>query len=1102
MATGHADASADSISWLSDMVGAESWSATSVGPTVAVAGPSGSPTSRDPETADAIEAASATIQNAASAGIDQIGCPLLRHGIPAASQARRNGDPEEAEYLLSRALQRENRTCDAEAPTKELDPIRWHPAFQDNATSDQKTDSDARGFWTRPESETPFRDRAHLLRARIRLETPVDDPAGALNDLEDVSASTPVEDFRLQLKADALVGVGELSRAADTLQQLYEDFSRSPLRWEARTREGFLRVKAGEPGRAIPIFNRLLELFPDHPRRFRLLYHRAIAHQKLGNLREAARQFQETWLAFPHKKEGELALARVEQLERLGIEISPVSNERLLDRYRELRTNKHWELAGTLLRKLLDSVETDDGHSGLEHRIWFELGMNAYTPQFFEQALPWFERLRDAHDRGFTEGIDSKVVDKYLERTYGKLGRVSAAIDALQRRLSSSSEFVQTRETAELLADHTRYEEAYRHLDSIYSDWAKKRWQYTWLLYKTGRLERASTNFRAMARRLSGTGEQRATYWRARSLERLGNEAKSQNVYASAVREGPNDYYGILAASRLLDMQQREAVSDAITRRTREVVGNTDEVLGALETAAEVMEGARTETPAADQRLIPRDAGVASPSASRREWTAQHCRSGTVDQRRHCHLAAGRVPPGTESFIGRLLAPSQGLSGLSFGNVGGLVFSGTDQQLARQRTGESTAPNSEFGATGAERGTSAVDIINTARRRAMNEAARQAYRLQWHEPAHVFWKGRSGGPPNQQGPPGPIPRSTSVYGSDDQQGSVRRAATVAGRLFPELRRARWLDDLGFKEAARHAARRATLEFRGTTNAERPSGEEPVELEFREWQYLIDHRSYRQGFWSYTGDEVRRYPIPDSKTAKQALVARQQTMQRHETRLRALLTDVSMDVGDFHMVRELTKDRYPRWYTTNPTGDAAQIWRQMHPRAFFDRVAPRAKEEGLNPYLIWSLMGVESAFNPDSISRAEAIGLLQVIPRTGIKVASWLGDEDFGPYDLTEPSTAIHHGTRYFGSLVDKFRGQMLLAIIGYNAGPHRVAQWLDQRGNQPLDEFVEEVPFSQARGYVRKVTGYLKTYLTLYEGQRDLYIGQRLDRNVRFYPNF
>ena len=195
-----------------------------------------------------------------------------------------------------------------------------------------------------------------------------------------------------------------------------------------------------------------------------------------------------------------------------------------------------------------------------------------------------------------------------------------------------------------------------------------------------------------------------------------------------------------------------------------------------------------------------------------------------------------------------------------------------------------------------------------------------------------------------------------------------------------------------------------------------------------------------------------------------------------------------------MVRRLTLEKGIR--------GSAQRRRDAYPRAFPELVIPQSLKWGVNPYLIWALMTVESSYNPDSVSTAEALGLLQVIPRTGLKNAELLGDDDFGHYDLLDEDVAIRHGVFYFAQLVRKFRGQELFAMAGYNGGPHRVAEWIDMRGDMPMDEFVEEIPYDQAREYTKKVSRFLHMYLRIYENQNTLYIGQHVDRSWLTMPNF
>ncbi|CAN0496581.1 unnamed protein product [Laminaria digitata] len=257
--------------------------------------------------------------------------------------------------------------------------------------------------------------------------------------------------------------------------------------------------------------------------------------------------------------------------------------------------------------------------------------------------------------------------------------------------------------------------------------------------------------------------------------------------------------------------------------------------------------------------------------------------------------------------------------------------------------------------------------------------------------------------------------------------------------------------------------------------------------------LIDNRRREKSTWGYI-DEEYRWPIPEDKKKQKAMMERQREIILARRTLKPILVDAFKEVGDYYMVRR---------YTLDSGGIRGMKTRmQAYPRAFPDLVLPESKKWGVNPYLVWALMTVESSYNPDSVSVAEALGLLQVIPRTGLKTAELLGEEDFGHYDLLDEDVAVRHGVFYFSRLVRKFNGQELFAIAGYNGGPHRVAEWVDMRGDMPMDEFVEEIPYDQARNYTKKVLRFLSLFLRTYEDIDTLYVGQKVDRDWKPMPNF
>ena len=136
--------------------------------------------------------------------------------------------------------------------------------------------------------------------------------------------------------------------------------------------------------------------------------------------------------------------------------------------------------------------------------------------------------------------------------------------------------------------------------------------------------------------------------------------------------------------------------------------------------------------------------------------------------------------------------------------------------------------------------------------------------------------------------------------------------------------------------------------------------------------------------------------------------------------------------------------------------------------------------GLDPYLVASLIRQESEFNPVAVSRANAVGLMQLLPKTGKLVAR---QEKLKRYNASQLYTApvnLQLGTRYFRGMVDKFGGSVDYALAAYNAGSDRVEEWMGQGQVSRRPEFVESIPFTETREYVQAIMRNASVYRQLY----------------------
>ena len=156
------------------------------------------------------------------------------------------------------------------------------------------------------------------------------------------------------------------------------------------------------------------------------------------------------------------------------------------------------------------------------------------------------------------------------------------------------------------------------------------------------------------------------------------------------------------------------------------------------------------------------------------------------------------------------------------------------------------------------------------------------------------------------------------------------------------------------------------------------------------------------------------------------------------------------------------------------------WTLRFPAAFAPHVWRAGWENDVDPLLMLSIMRAESLYRHDAVSSAGALGLVQVMPATGAKVAALMGDPAFRVESLLRPDQNIRLGTFYLGKLLDRFDGQFPLAVGSYNGGPHNVGRWLRPKTDIPFEEFVEEIAFDETRNYVKKVTSYYAIYTDLY----------------------
>jgi soluble lytic murein transglycosylase-like protein len=112
----------------------------------------------------------------------------------------------------------------------------------------------------------------------------------------------------------------------------------------------------------------------------------------------------------------------------------------------------------------------------------------------------------------------------------------------------------------------------------------------------------------------------------------------------------------------------------------------------------------------------------------------------------------------------------------------------------------------------------------------------------------------------------------------------------------------------------------------------------------------------------------------------------------------------------------------------------------------------AEKHGIDETLIARLIAAESNFNPKAVSRKQALGLMQLLPKTAAR---------YSVANAFDPAQNIEGGTHYLKDLLEKYRGNLPLALAAYNAGPDTVERY----GGIP--------PFAETQSYVKRITSEL-----------------------------
>ncbi|GEM_PF-4617093 len=166
------------------------------------------------------------------------------------------------------------------------------------------------------------------------------------------------------------------------------------------------------------------------------------------------------------------------------------------------------------------------------------------------------------------------------------------------------------------------------------------------------------------------------------------------------------------------------------------------------------------------------------------------------------------------------------------------------------------------------------------------------------------------------------------------------------------------------------------------------------------------------------------------------------------------------------------------YRGNLSSMPIVFWEKSNPLYYWEEVREEANKYSVDPYMLLALMRQESRFNYAARSKSNARGLMQLLESTAKVVAKGFGMSN---YDLDNPTTNIKFGVKYFADMTKRHPNTTEYVLSCYNAGPNRTAIWVSENCQLEIEEFVEKIPYTETRNYVKVIMKTFWNYRDFYE---------------------
>lgn len=188
---------------------------------------------------------------------------------------------------------------------------------------------------------------------------------------------------------------------------------------------------------------------------------------------------------------------------------------------------------------------------------------------------------------------------------------------------------------------------------------------------------------------------------------------------------------------------------------------------------------------------------------------------------------------------------------------------------------------------------------------------------------------------------------------------------------------------------------------------------------------------------------------------------------------------NVGVGKHHKkLKKSASARHQKKTTARSTNRSRSRVSSSNKPNTYDRIIHSACDRhGVDPALVQAIVKVESDFNPYAISRKGAMGLMQLMPQTATAMNV---SNSFNPHDN------IDGGVKYFRYLMDRYEGNLPLALAAYNAGESAVKRW----GTIP--------PYRETQNYVKKIMKIYGVNAKSFRPRQTIYVGYSEDGSLMF----